>query len=544
MGINTHWNYSEYGAPGTTRYTQVKAKLQELGLRHARDNALQPSINASLDLWNTIGVKTTFICGRKSGGSLVSSQIDAELDSLEPVAAAIAALEGPNEYDEQSPDSETNWASKLVDYQKILFTQSNNSTLHAPLNALPVIAPSVTSPTAANAVYAANGNANLGPWIDYNCLHMYQSSRWPGTPGWGANGYGSIDWGINLIGAPLGGSKTIQSTEGGYNTGRTSEDRYVIPDVEARYLPRMFAEFFRRGFFRSFKYELVDAAGDNGFGLMDASLNIRPAFTSVKNLVTAMKDPSPLTNFTPTALDFTLSGVGSDTRQLFFQKSDGSYYLMLWRETSSMNPDTKAPITVPTDTVTLALPASITSVSTNLPKNNATFSSVAISSGQVTLEVPDHILIVRLGGSATIRYEAENLTELALSSGDTVTDFTETGLSNNAATLLNANASGDFVTYRVNVPQARTYKIFVGVKKKNNRGIFQMATAASLTSNYNNRGSAQDTYNSTSTTNRLEITTMTFDSAGDKAFRFLCTGKNGSSSGFGLCFDYIELVPQ
>ena len=142
------------------------------------------------------------------------------------------------------------------------------------------------------------------------------------------------------------------------------------------------------------------------------------------------------------------------------------------------------------------------------------------------------------------RFEAENLSELAISSGDTVGDFTETGtgLSGTGGTVFNANAANDFVTYGVSVPQAGTYRILVRVRKKNDRGIFQLATAESLGGTYTNRGAVQDHYNTASTLRTLDLGTVTFASAGTKAFRFTCTGKNSSSSAFKMVWDYLELV--
>ena len=144
----------------------------------------------------------------------------------------------------------------------------------------------------------------------------------------------------------------------------------------------------------------------------------------------------------------------------------------------------------------------------------------------------------------TTRFEAENLSELAISSGDVVGDFaeTDTGLSNNSSSVFTPNAANDFVTYGVDVPQPGTYRILVRVRKGNNRGIFQLATADSVGGTYTNRGASQDHFNTTSTLNTLDLGTVTFDSAGTKAFRFTCTGKNGSSTAFRMAWDYLELV--
>ncbi len=134
-------------------------------------------------------------------------------------------------------------------------------------------------------------------------------------------------------------------------------------------------------------------------------------------------------------------------------------------------------------------------------------------------------------------YEAENLTVSAKSSAThrVINDF---NFSNGEATVLDANGAGDYVTYSVNVPQARTYDIRVGTKKFNTRGIFQFS------SNGVNHGSPVDLYASGASYTDMDIGPVTFASSGNKLFQFLVTGKNASSSGYSLSFDYIKLVPQ
>lgn len=396
IGVNTHFD--------TYNVSLVQSRLQELGVRHVRDNANSQGIAAAQTL-GSLGIKTTFICGRKyPSGKLNVSEVGDELTALKPVASAIAALEGPNEYDLQHGDLDvTTWPTTLVNYQKALFSQANASST---FSSKPMIGPSLTSDTAADAVRSANGGSSLSSSMDYSCLHLYQSWRWPGNPGYGGS-YGSIDWSIANIATVVGGSKPIQSTEGGYNTGRTADNRYVSEDVEAKYLPRMFAEFFRRGFYRSFKYELRDtgSGGEQGFGIVRSDATPKPAFNSLKNLIGALGDPDASANFTPGSLDYSLTGADSNTRQLLFQKSDGTFYLLLWREVQSWTGDaTNAPVTVTPDPLTLSFGAGVTGVATNLPKNNATFSAQTVSNNAVNLSVPDQIMIVRvtMGTSNTL----------------------------------------------------------------------------------------------------------------------------------------------
>ncbi len=134
-------------------------------------------------------------------------------------------------------------------------------------------------------------------------------------------------------------------------------------------------------------------------------------------------------------------------------------------------------------------------------------------------------------------YEAENLTVSAKSSA-THRIIADSNFSDGAATILDANGAGDFVTYTVNVPQARTYDVRVGTKLFNTRGIFQFS------SNGVNHGAPIDLYTPGASYTEVDIGNVTFVSSGNKSFEFLVTGKNAASAGYSISFDYIKLLPQ
>ena len=136
-----------------------------------------------------------------------------------------------------------------------------------------------------------------------------------------------------------------------------------------------------------------------------------------------------------------------------------------------------------------------------------------------------------------ITYETESLT-VAATSGDLHRVALDTGYSGGQGTILEGDAAGDFVTYTVNVPEARTYDIRVRIKKLGNRGIWQFSA------NGVNQGPPVDGFSSTATFPEIDIGAVTFSTAGNKSFRFMITGKNASSTGFWTALDYIRLIPQ
>ncbi|HEU5239841.1 MAG TPA: hypothetical protein VFU37_22100, partial [Pyrinomonadaceae bacterium] len=140
-------------------------------------------------------------------------------------------------------------------------------------------------------------------------------------------------------------------------------------------------------------------------------------------------------------------------------------------------------------------------------------------------------------GDNTVTYETESLT-VAATSGDLHRVALDTGYSGGRGTILEGNAVGDFVTYTVNVPEARTYNIRIRIKRLANRGIWQFS------SNGVNHGLPVDGFSSMATFPEINIGNVTFSTAGNKSFRFMITGRNASSASFWIALDYIRLIPQ
>ena len=115
-------------------------------------------------------------------------------------------------------------------------------------------------------------------------------------------------------------------------------------------------------------------------------------------------------------------------------------------------------------------------------------------------------------------------------------------LSNNAGMHFVGNAAGQFVTYRVGVPQTGNYQLRMQIRKASSRAIWQLAVASSLNGQYTNIAAPQDHYNSFATTEELILGTVNATSAGEKFFRFTSTGKNAASTHFHMVIDYVWLI--
>ena len=149
----------------------------------------------------------------------------------------------------------------------------------------------------------------------------------------------------------------------------------------------------------------------------------------------------------------------------------------------------------------------------------------------------DYITLNKQLVQITVSEETEKLTA-SLSSGDTRSIFADTNMSNSKGDRLNANAVNDYMSYSINVPEAGTYSVFVGVKNQSGRGIFQLSI------DNVNQGGPYDQFSWTDAYAETALGTKTFAAAGAYTFKFTVTGKHASSLGYSLAFDYIKLVKQ
>ena len=149
------------------------------------------------------------------------------------------------------------------------------------------------------------------------------------------------------------------------------------------------------------------------------------------------------------------------------------------------------------------------------------------------------------GASGALMFETENLTVAAQTAGITHRVSTDSRFSNGAGTFFDATATGQFVTYDVPNVAAGNYDLRIGVKDWNNKGIWQCAISRlDQQGSATNVGAPYDQYNANEVFTEIDLGTWSPGSTSDKAVKFTVTGKNASSAGYGLAFDYIKLIPQ
>ncbi len=384
IGVNTHLFYDD--SVYYQKYNEIiKPKLLDLGVRHIRDTGTR-NLNGYLDRLkelSTQGIRSTLIFDPRDSSPAGAVALIKELGG-----GVVEAAQGPNEYD-LSGDS--NWVNTLRTYQQQLYQAIKGDSATA---SLAVDGPTLTSEGAYNSV------GDLSSFVDYGAMNNYYSGRNPGTSGWADNGYGSLARNVELA-HTYSGSKPVITTETGYhNTVNTTDGHRGVPeDVAGKYIPRLCLEQFNYGIPRTLIYEFINTYNDpnslyQNFGLLRNDGSEKPAFTALKNLISLLKDPGA--TFTPGALDYALSGNTTDIHHTLLQKRNGTFYLILWQEVSSFDPDYQQNLNISSLQVTLTLNQPIESATTYLPNNSTASVKLATKPNQISLNVPDYPLVVEL----------------------------------------------------------------------------------------------------------------------------------------------------
>ena len=390
IGINTHLPYKD--TPYANYAGLVKPRLQELGIRHIRDNAYDhgdATHYAKLKDLSAIGIKSNlFFHGQQPVEVVAISKA---------LKGTIEAVEGPNETD-------LTWLSPLTykgqvfpqvtrTYQNDIYAAIKNDPL---TKYLPVVMPSMG--WGENA--ALLGPLNSG---DIGNMHSYPKNAEPPTPTIDIFPY-FIFHARKITSSP----KPLWSTETGYTT-LLSDPQGVSESVQAKYLTRLLLEYFNLDIKRVYLYQLIDPRPGliniyDHTGLIRNNGTLKPAYTAIKNLIYLLKEPG--TTLTPGSLDYTLSGDITNVHHTLLQKSTGSglpprFFLVLWQEVPSWNNQTKQDIAVPNRNLTLTLTTPIRQVATYQPLSSVNpVTNVTGPSGaplkQLPISVPDHPLVIRL----------------------------------------------------------------------------------------------------------------------------------------------------
>jgi hypothetical protein len=384
IGVGVHTPFSD--TPYASEFATVKQRLQELGVRHVRDDLFpdRPDQYQRLDELAAAGIGSTLIVGSPADGI-------AGLEELLSVAAdrdGLEALEGPNEY---STSGDPDWKPNLIAYQEALYEQAKADPA---LASLPVVGPSIVHGDQEEL-------GDVSDSLDYGNIHSYPQGNPPDK-------LGSFIKNAELN----SGSKPIVATETGYHTALAweGENPPVSEAAMAVYMPRLLFEYFRWGIARTFSYELLDEFPDPGleekesnFGLLRNDLSRKPAFDALRNTIGILEDPGP--SFATGSLDYALSEAGVELpgpestglHKVLLQKRDGSFYLVLWRLASVWDPLQGEPLPAVTEPVEVRVDPGLVAAAEYRPNSSSgPVWSATGPSQPLTVEVGPEVVILRL----------------------------------------------------------------------------------------------------------------------------------------------------
>ena len=383
-GVVTHMSYTD--SAYYTNWQGTFNALQTLGVKHIRDGygnfpASSPLYSRHQQLANA-GITTDYV---------VPYDTTITAQALEQFASKVndmEAIEAPNECD----------VSGLCGANGIADAVTMLPMLHSASQYLnvPLLGPSFADYTS----YSVPGN--IASQMDLNNVHIYFGGRNPGSSGWGdpdalGNRYGSLNFWYDMAwnDAPY---ITPAVTETGYMSFPTTNTPYTVPEsVQTAYVQRTLLLNFMHGYQETFFYELMDDPSSSaGYGLLRPNMTQKPAFIGLSNMLNLLKDTG--TDFTPGKLPFQISGGDSNLNHILFQKTDGSYWLVLWLEVPSWDPANSAPLKVSPEKITIALNSPYKTVTNYQFNSSGSYKTLnqPMSHGGSSLTVSDQISIVKI----------------------------------------------------------------------------------------------------------------------------------------------------
>lgn len=371
VGIVTHLRYTD------TSYARfgdvVEPRLRELGIRHIRDGGNDAGMFEKLNRLAQFGIRSTLVMDPRDG-----VMPDNAVETLKKVLPSVIAVEGPNEWDINTglTYKGKSFPDGVRDYQTDLYkaVKGNAATSH-----LAVIAPSMAIPEYGSRL------GSLKSVVDMGNMHSYAGGNRPAQ---------DLDWRWISNTKHVSEDKPIVVTETGWHNaiGDThASQKGVSEQVAAKYVPRLFLEYFNQGIQRTFLYELMDERSqpdqENNFGLIRSDGTPKPAFYSLKNLMSLLNDAQGSTALG--GLRYSLTGNTQNVHHTLLQKSSGEFYLVLWSDVVSADAAVNQP-------VTLNLSSPIKQATTYLTNQSINPTGTYATPTQLALNVPDSPLVVKL----------------------------------------------------------------------------------------------------------------------------------------------------
>jgi hypothetical protein len=359
IGAVTHLHYT--GSPYKDNFEATKAAMLELGIRHYRD---YPQNTASITSLGQAGIKLYAHVAHPKQGTWAHS-FDTYWANILKVAPYVDYIANANEPDINFPggSADTEWPADMQDYQTRIW---NGVRSTAALSHVKVAGPSLTFPNKSAVLLG-----DISDRADAGDSHPYPGGGVP--EGTRVSSDMSYQQQYNVAGKPV-----IMSETGYTNAinNTTSGHKPVPESASGIYMPRLFLYYFSLGIPHTFVYQLIDEYNadmvdvERSFGLVRGDFSRKPAFNSLRNLITLLKDPGPA--FNTGYLQYQLSGTNTKTKSQLLQKRDGSYWLAVWQADSVWDTTNRVALTPTPVPVTLTLGTAASSIKRYAPNQGTT----------------------------------------------------------------------------------------------------------------------------------------------------------------------------
>lgn len=400
IGICTHPNWREtlWGR------TDWNAAFLDAGVMHTRGKIGRGSIGraalADLQKLFANGVKICVTIAENSGADFDLAATKASLDFLanEVGAQNLSGIESANEYNNPRRRP-ADWAVRLRTFQKWLHDTVRDYPV---FDHVPLVAPSIWGRLTND--YLALGD--LEPNVDRGCMHYYTGGRRPskvGLPRDRSEEGGAGD--RNLSDAireakVLAPTKPLWITEFGYpvaGPGLALSGSFISTKAAAKYVIRGLFDAIEQGVEKIFIYSLLDdvhRSPPRYHGLMDYAVRPRQTYHAVKNLIALFADKGVLPN--PQRLEYAVSNITGSTKQLLFQKSDGSFLLTMYQDVDSYSRSTRQDITLAPVDVRLSLAQSASKIEVFTPTLTPAATGRVANVDRLIVSVSDHVTVVKI----------------------------------------------------------------------------------------------------------------------------------------------------
>ena len=266
--------------------------------------------------------------------------------------SSIARLEGPNE----APFATEAQRNAIVEYQTELYRLVKKESS---FDQIPVVCFSTVNLGGLNLFNTLHEICDIGN------VHSYPSDRFPLA--FVNNTKRRFS---NTQAYPFEDKMAITEQAYGDRHTRFPDTMHRNAEVQAKYEQRMLLLQYAKGIEIIGRSQLADAKPDNEgnkfshIGYLNYDGSPKPVYYAVKNLLSLLGEAqwdrehhqwSYPSAFTPDVLDYELQGDTNQIKQLLFQKSDGSFFLVIWQEVSSWDNTKKQEISIPERSLNLKL---------------------------------------------------------------------------------------------------------------------------------------------------------------------------------------------